>query len=463
MNKFLVGTLLSILPFLISAQTILIIKEVNIVDVEKGKLAYHQFVTIRGNKIISISEKAPNLQNARIIDGRGKFLIPGLWDMHVHLFNNISRPGTDNHEAYFPLMIANGVTGVRDMWTDPEDLKIVRSWKQQFELNKLIAPRIAPGSSIVDGVPTFLPNMLGVADPEQARSAVNMLKNAGAGFIKVYWNLTPESYEAIAAECKKLKIDFAGHVPFSMSAAEVSRAGQKSIEHLTGVAESCSAREEELRAEINSPAKLDAIIKSFDEGKCTELFRLFAKNKTWQVPTLVLHQGRFLGDQPNVAKPEIMQYAGKEFDQWVESWRKASNRPPLEKRKERFEPGLRSIKQMHALSVPILAGTDLGNPFIIAGFSLHDELELFVKGGLTPLEALQTATVNASRFLNTSDSLGSIKKGKLADLVLLDQNPLDDINNTRKISAVIMNGQVFERKELDELLKQAREILLKQN
>jgi imidazolonepropionase-like amidohydrolase len=463
MNKFLIGTFLSILPFLISAQTILIIKEVSIVDVEKGKLVHNQCVTILGNKIISISEKTPRIQNARIINGRGKFLIPGLWDMHVHLFNNISRPGTDNHEAYFPLMIANGVTGVRDMWTDPEDLKMVREWKQQFSLHKLIAPRIAPGSSIVDGVPTFLPNMLGVANPEQARSAVNMLKNAGAGFIKVYWNLTPESYQAIAGECKKLKIDFAGHVPFSMSAADVSRAGQKSIEHLTGIAESCSAREEELRAEKNSPAKLDAIIQSYDEDKCTGLFRLFAKNKTWQVPTLVLHQGRFLGDQPNVIKPEIMQYAGKEFDQWVESWKKPTNRPPLEKRKERFEPGLRSIKQMHELSVPILAGTDLGNPFIIAGFSLHDELELFVKGGLTPLEALQTATINASRFLNTTDSLGSIKKGKLADLVLLDENPLVDINNTRKIFAVIMNGQVLERKELDELLKQAREVVSKQN
>ena len=212
-----------------------------------------------------------------------------------------------------------------------------------------------------------------------------------------------------------------------------------------------------MRSQKNSPAKSDAIIQSHDEEKCNELFRLFAKNKTWQVPTLVLHQGRFLGDQPHVIRPEIMQYAGKEFDQWVESWRKVTTRPPLEKRKERFEPGLRSIKQMHALSVPILAGTDLGNPFVIAGFSLHDELELFVKAGLTPLQALQTATINPSKFLKTTDSLGTIKKGNLADLVLLDENPLENINNTRKIAAVIINGQFLDRKALDELLKQARE------
>ena len=459
MNKYLVSILLAILPFLVSAQSILVIKEVSIVNVETGKISHNQFVTIQGNKIKSISHKKPVLQNVTFVDGRGKYLIPGLWDMHVHLFNNISRPGTDNHETYFPLMIANGVTGVRDMWTDPEDLKLARDWKQRFESGKLIAPRIAPGSSIVDGVPTFLPNMLGVANPEEARSAVRMLKHAGAGFIKVYWNLTPESHQAIAEESKKLQMDFAGHVPFSMSAADVSRAGQKSIEHLTGIAESCSSREEELRSQKNSPAKSDAIIQSHDEEKCNELFRLFAKNKTWQVPTLVLHQGRFLGDQPHVIKPEIMQYAGKEFDQWVESWRKVTTRPPLEKRKERFEPGLRSIKQMHALSVPILAGTDLGNPFVIAGFSLHDELELFVKAGLTPLQALQTATINPSKFLKTTDSLGTIKKGNLADLVLLDENPLENINNTRKIAAVIINGQFLDRKALDELLKQARELL----
>ena len=227
MNKYLVSLLLAILPFLVSAQSILVIKEVSIVNVETGKISHNQFVTIQGNKIKSISHKKPVLQNVTFVDGRGKYLIPGLWDMHVHLFNNISRPGTDNHETYFPLMIANGVTGVRDMWTDPEDLKLARYWKQRFESGKLIAPRIAPGSSIVDGVPTFLPNMLGVANPEEARSAVRMLKHAGAGFIKVYWNLTPESHQAIAEESKKLQMDFAGHVPFSMSAAAVSRAGQK--------------------------------------------------------------------------------------------------------------------------------------------------------------------------------------------------------------------------------------------
>ena len=230
--------------------------------------------------------------NAQIVDASGKFMIPGLWDMHVHLFNNSSRAGTNNKDSYFPLLIANGVTGVRDMWTDVDDLKLTREWQTEMAAGKMLAPRIAVGSSIVDGVPTFLPNMLGVATPEEARRAVRTLKDAGAGFIKVYWLLSPEVYLAIADESKKLQIPFAGHVPFSMSATHVSDAGQKSIEHLTGLLETCSSKEDELRKAKNlSPPELtEELWRTQDEQKCQTLFARFAKNKTWQVPTAVLHR-----------------------------------------------------------------------------------------------------------------------------------------------------------------------------
>src|SRR4030095_12503120 len=169
-------------------------------------------VVIAGNRITTVgkSSRVRIPKNARVVDATGEFLIPGLWDMHVHIFRNSSRPGTNNKDWYFPLLIANGVTGVRDMWTDPDDLKLVRQWQRDIQAGDMLGPRIAPSSSIVDGVPTQLPNMLGVSTPEEARRAVRMLKDAGAGFIKVYWNLSPEAYYAIVDEAKKLRIPFAG-------------------------------------------------------------------------------------------------------------------------------------------------------------------------------------------------------------------------------------------------------------
>src|SRR4029453_3453788 len=175
------------------------------------------------------------------------------------------------------------------MWTDPDDLKLVRQWQRDINSSGPVGTRIAPSSSIVDGVPTQLPNMFGVSTPEEARSAVRMLKDAGAGFIKVYWNLSPEAYYAIVDEAKKLRIPFAGHVPYTISAAAASDAGQKSIEHMTGVFDTCSTKEVELqKARELTPALLEEMWRTQDEQKCRALFRRFAKNGTCHTPTIPL-------------------------------------------------------------------------------------------------------------------------------------------------------------------------------
>ncbi len=323
-----------------------------------------------------------------------------------------------------------------------------------METGKTLAPRIAVGSAIVDGVPTFLPNMLGVATPDEARRAVRTMRDAGAGFIKVYWNLSPEAYLAIADESKKLGIPFAGHVPFSMSAARVSDAGQKSIEHLTGLLETCSSKEDELRRATNlpPPALNDELWRTQDEQKCRVLFARFAKNKTWHVPTAVLHRMLTFRGEESFRKDERLKYVPVAEAQ---AWQKLPNGPQrfaVETRNKRFEKLFETIRLMHKTGVPLLAGTDLGNPFIFAGFSLHDELELFVKAGLTPLEALRTATINPARFLGKEKDLGTVQRGKLADLVLLDANPLENIRNTRRISGVVVNGRHLPQKKLQKLL-----------
>ena len=463
--KFLLAwTLLSVSAFAAPAQSALIIQDVTVVDMASEVPKPGMTVLVEGNRITRIGRGLRIRKKAVVVDGRGKFLIPGLWDMHVHIFNNSHNAGTDNHDIYFPLLIANGVTGVRDLWTDAEDQILVRKWQADMTAGKLLAPRIAAGSHIIDGSPTHLPNMLAVATPEEARRAVREQKAAGASFIKVYWRLRPEVYLAIADESKKLGIPFAGHVPFAVSAFDASHAGQKSIEHLTGILETCSSKEDELRKATNltAPQLTEQLWQTYDENKCKELFRRFAKNRTWQMPNAVLHRMLAFRREERFRKDPRLKYVTRAE---AEEWSAPPRQPQqftLETRKQRFEKLLETIGLMHKMGVLIIAGTDLGNPLMFAGFSLHDELELFVRAGLTPFEALQTATINPARYLTRERELGTIEAGKLADLILLDSDPLADIKNTTKISAVVMNGRVLDRTALDGLLSETEERVKKQ-
>lgn len=441
-----------------------VFKNGTVIDVNGGPSKTAMTVVVSGNRITAVGKsrttKIP--KGSRVIDATGKFLIPGLWDMHVHMFNNISRVGTDNHEAYFPLLIANGVTGARDMFSDPDDIKLAKQWQKQLDAGALTGPRLFVGSTIVDGVPTFLPNLMGVKTPEEGRTAVRSLKAAGAGFIKVYWNLTAETYFAIADESKKLGIPFAGHVPFLVSAADVSNAGQKSIEHLTGILETCSSKEDELRNKEWTPAVLEEMIATFDDKKCLELYKRFAKNGTYHVPTAILHRGIALYDEPGFLDDPTFKYVPKSMmKEWSES-PQLDRDHDLKTRKERYKWLLDTIGTMYRAGVPIMTGTDNNNPYVVPGFALHYELELFVRAGLTPMEALQTATINPVKYLGLTATNGTIENGKSADLVMLDADPLADIKNTRKVRAVMVNGKLLDRAELDKML-QLVENLAKKN
>jgi imidazolonepropionase-like amidohydrolase len=421
----------------------LVVTHATVIDMTGSAPMPEMTVVVQGNRIAEIG-KSGEVQipdDAQVVDGSGKFLIPGLWDMHVHLFNNVSAPGTNNKETYFPLFIANGVTGVRDMFTDADDLEIVREWRSEMEAGGLIAPRIAPGSSIIDGVPVYQRNSVGVTNAEEARQAVRTFKAAGAGFIKVYNRLTRESFFAIADEAKEQNIPFAGHVPESVTAVEASNAGQKSIEHLSGMFMACSADEE---------------MRSFSEEMCREVADVFARNNTWNAPTNVVNRSLYLSDEEGFQNDTRLRYvsAGEAQD-----WKNLTDtrlRPATrEYRESQFQRFLEISKILHEAGVGLLAGSDVGNPYVYAGFSLHDELELYTQAGFTPYEALETATVNPSRYLGMEESVGTIEEGKFADLVLLDANPLADILNTRKISAVIMNGRLFDSATMDKMLADA--------
>jgi imidazolonepropionase-like amidohydrolase len=288
----------------------------------------------------------------------------------------------------------------------------------------------------------------------------------GSDFIKVYSMVPRDAYFAIADEAKRQHMVFAGHVPEFVSAAEASDAGQKSFEHLMGVLVSCSAKEAELRKENEAKLRAEGIrpdtamleqaaaLDSFDEKKASALFAGFVKNGTWMSPTLtVLRAVAFSGDADFRNDPRIKYIPDSLKQQWEDAFGWKEHTPEFNSQAKRvFQKQLEIVGMMKRSGVRFIAGTDTPNPYVFPGFSLHDELALLVQAGLTPAEALRTATINPAKYFDMEKSLGTVEKGKIADLVLLDANPLTDINNTRKIEAVIVGGKYLPKETLQKML-----------
>ena len=449
------------------SQAALVFTHVTIVDTSGGPNQIDMTVFITGDRITAVEKtgKARAPRGAQVIDAAGKFLIPGLWDMHVHW----------SDARYFPLFIANGVTGIRIMWGTPDHLK----QREEISKGSLFGPHMSVGSPIVDGPNPIFPGFTSVGNEVEAREFVRQAKEAGYDFVKVYSRLPREAYFAIADESKKLGIPFAGHIPMSISAVEASDSGQRSVEHVDspiafGTLFTCSNKEEELLKESETafkdlslqqpqPSQLEAfrtlskkLLETYDDKKASALFALFVKNNTWQCPTLtVLRSMRSFHNQYFINDPRLKYVPKRTRASW-----ELRNHPVFDSNtaedwdlgKKVYQRELELVGAMSRAGVELLAGTDLPNPFCFPGFSLHDELGLLVEAGLTPMEALRAATYNPAKFLGVMDSLGTIETGKIADLVLLDANPIEDITNSRKIAAVVVDGKCYLKPALDEML-----------
>jgi imidazolonepropionase-like amidohydrolase len=389
---------------------------VTIIDLSGAPPARDMTVVVAGGRIAAVGRRnrvrVP--KGARLIDASGKFLIPGLWDMHAHL-------GDDDfdREAHLPLFIANGVTGIRLMTGSPKQ----HLWRREIENGSRAGPRMVIASREIDESQT---------SEAEAREAVRGAAREGADFFKVYDGLPRASYYALVDEARRLGLPVEGHVPASLTAVEVSRAGQKSIEHLSGLA----------------GAKAD-------DAKAAPLLALFRKNRTWQCPTLVMRHNYATLDDPRRADDPRLKYVKPSWrERWLRMSKESLSWPPGEgaARRESVRREKRLVGMMQRAGVPVLAGTDDANPYSFPGFSLHDELSMLVEAGLTPRQALRAATTNAAMFLGRLDSLGTVARGKLADLVLLDADPLMDISNTRRIYGVVARGRFLDRAELNRML-----------
>jgi imidazolonepropionase-like amidohydrolase len=439
----------------------LVFTHVTVIDATGAPAQSDMTVVVREGRIAEVGNsaavRAP--EGAQVIDAMGKFMIPGLWDMHVHWF----------HRDHFPLFVANGVTGIRMMWGMPQH----HQWRKEIEQGTLVGPRMEIASAIVDGPKPIWPGSLAVGTDAEGRQAVSRSKQEGADFIKVYSRLPREAYFAIADEAKKLGLPFAGHVPASVTVAEASDAGQKSIEHLTNLLEACSSREEDLRKmgaeawqnlpegqSFPSRASLRALtglmLETFSPDKANALFARLARNHTWQCPTLTVLRNIANLDDPKMHEDPRLKYMPPGL---ADGWNPKNDFRFKDRAAEDYELGRAVYKKnteliapMRRAGVEFLAGTDVLNPYCFPGFSLHDELGLLVQAGLTPMEALQAATLNPARFLGKEKEIGTVEKGKIADLLLLEADPLADIGNTRKIDAVVFGGRMIPKADLQKML-----------
>jgi imidazolonepropionase-like amidohydrolase len=433
---------------------------VTVIDATGSRPALDQTVVIVAGRIADIGKSGHTSlpRGAQVVDATGKFLIPGLWDMHVHLAGVSANPAWSK-QIVLPLYVANGVTGVRDMGSD---LKTAQQWREEISSGSLAGPRIVTPGPMLNTRKSPQPELSAVQNESEAREAVRSLKSRGADFIKVL-NLARESYLALADEAKKQGIAFAGHVPETVTAAEASEAGQKSIEHLSGILLACSSREDEIRdARAQARARSDRgalersaveTLDTYDEKKAAALFARFARNGTWQAPTLVWTLADASADHASPGDARLRYIPASLKEEWrPEKLRQGLSPEYFALYKRTFSKYLEIVGAMNRAGVGILAGSDSLDPYVFPGFSLHEELALLVKAGLTPLQALQAATRNAASYLGMLDALGTVEKGKIADLVLLDANPLADISNTRKISAVVTGGKLIDEAGIKEML-----------
>lgn len=446
------------------AQRSTLISNVTIVDVENGQLKPQQWVMIKKGSITRIggAEEGLTWKADKVIDGSGRFLMPGLWDMHAHIWNDATT---------FPLLVANGVTGVRGMF---EDMNNVKRWRESIASGKIAGPRLMVAGPIVDGPKPVWPGSVAVKNETDGRRAVDSLKNQlKVDFIKVYSLLSPDSYLAIADESRKQNIPFAGHVPNEVTALEAARAGQKSQEHLYGLIEIASDSSDHWfklvkgtikDSSLNTRARRkEFLFRTYNETRLKQVLLEMKETGTYICPTLTVNRGIAYVNDTSLLHDPRMVYMGnfiRNFWDYRKDFRFKSWTPAdFQYSRREFELKLKITRLIHEAGIPILAGTDFPNPHCYAGFGIHDEMALLVKAGLSNAAAIQAATINPARYFNLSATEGSVAENKTANLILLSQNPLQNISHTQSIEMVLLQGRVYSAADLQQMLESVKKMV----
>lgn len=442
---------------------VVVVLGATVVDGTDAPARPNSAVVLVGDRIAWVGPAAelPHHAGARIVDGRGRYLIPGLWDMHAH--------GIDYEKLWPPLFLANGVTGIREMQGYDEN----RATRDKILRGELLGPRVVLASSILDGPVSLLgPPITQVATPEEGRAAVRTAVEQGSDFVKVYFYLPKDVFLAIADECRRVGLPFAGHWPYRLRQVDAARAGQRTFEHLFGLSIATSRRRDEFLARLDATpfdpdAKRDFFnlareldrqaAQTYDPATAERHFAQLKALDNWVSPTFTVNRVMSSPVETYANDPRLKYVSQDIVDYWADRLPMftPATAEQIDQQNAYFEAQLRLVGAAHRAGLGILGGTDCLNPYVFPGFSLHDELGYLVKAGLSPRQALQTVTRDAARFLGRSATAGTITPGKVADVVLLDANPLTDIRAVRRIDTVITAGRVLDRARLTRMLADA--------
>lgn len=440
--------LLSVVPcsaqqFIDDAKQEIVLKSVNVIPMDNERIFENQVVVVSSGKIVAIGDagKTKYSKNAYLVDGKGKYLIPGLAEMHAHV------PPVDDLEPMKEVLLlfaVNGVTTIRGMLGHPKHLEL----RSKIQSGEIFGPRF-----ITSG-PSF--NGQSVKTAEEAAQMVRQQKKAGYDFLKLHPGLTKETFSAIAKTAKEVNIPFAGHVSFEVGVWRAIEAGYATIDHLDGFVESLVPETENTTEQQNGLFAMFIADKA-DTSKISRLTTALRNNKIWVVPTQALAERWFAPDKSPEAlrsEPEMKYMPVNTLNNWVNTKKNLMNNPQYNPAAMNRFIALRRklINACNKNGVGLLLGSDAPQVFDVPGFSLHHELQYMVNAGLTPYEALRTGTVNVAAFLNRQD-MGVIKKGAISDLVLLNGNPLKDIQQVKNIEGVMLGTKWLDRDRINNELK----------
>ena len=425
------------------------IQNVTVIDVEAAKRRPNSTVLIEGASIKKIGAAADVAvpEGYERVDGNGKFLIPGLFDAHVHYVD----PAT-----YGPLCIAHGVTFVRDMggYTDQ-----IIELRDELNSGKKLGPEVICTGAIIDGKPPVWPFSEVCDTPEEGREAVKELVAAGVNQIKVYSRLKLDVYQAIAEESKKQNIKFVGHIPEAVTLDEAMKAGQYTNEHLMGFGRqiarmaSTPAPDVENAKDTHFGIKAWSLLPKVERKTLDEFTKRVAASRMVQCPTLIVHEGISKVSRAGEKEDVRMKYVSPHMKSF---WESAKYRDFSEHLTGLEQMG-QMVGELHKAGAKLIVGTDLANPNVFAGFAVHEEMELFAKAGISPGEVLKAATINSARVCGVDQRHGTVAEGKTASLVLLRADPLEKVGNAREIDSVFLRGQYFDRAALDGLMVKAEQ------
>lgn len=444
-----------------------IVRAVTVIDVEAAKAVAGQAVVVRGDDIVAVGPDAKIARDwraARQVDGKGKFLIPGLWDMHVHFGGGPDL--IDENKALLPLYVANGITTIRDASGDLPDQ--VLAWRGEIAEGRLFGPRLLTSGAKIEGIKPLWKGTIEVGSEADVDAALARLKDRDkVDFVKITDStLKPELFLYTLRRAKALGLRTSGHIPMALTVQQAVDAGISSIEHLD-YAYNAGAKDEAAIAADFAAGRIDRaeanrrLGAGFDRDTAMAAYRRFAAQGVFVTPTL--NGSRIIAylDRDDHAKDAGLAYVGPKLRQTY-AWRveraAKADAAAIAARHQQIEAVATILPMLAEAGVPIIAGTDAGflNSFNYPGFGLHDEVALFVDKGLTPAQALASATRAGPAWFGWLDRYGAVKPGMAADLVLLTRNPLDDIAATRAIDTVIVRGTVHDRAALDAMLADAK-------